>query len=93
MLTVQRKKDTTPPTWPAETVPMQMHLDFKVPTVAESNAIVIAPSGSAPLSSTIARPTTMNRSMCWPIRRATRSAYWCSRSNRHVWYTIFTWPI
>jgi catechol 2,3-dioxygenase-like lactoylglutathione lyase family enzyme len=35
VVTVQRKKDTTPPTWPSEEVPMQMHLDFKVATVAE----------------------------------------------------------
>lgn len=35
VLTVQQKRDTTPPTWPAEDVPMQMHMDFRVPTVAE----------------------------------------------------------
>ena len=35
VLTVQQKLDTTPPTWPSEEVPMQMHMDFKVPTVAE----------------------------------------------------------
>lgn len=35
VLTIQQKKDTTPPTWPAEDVPMQMHMDFKVPTVEE----------------------------------------------------------
>ena len=33
VLAIQEKQDTTPPTWPAEDVPMQMHLDFKVPTV------------------------------------------------------------
>lgn len=33
VLTVQQKADTTPPTWPSEDVPMQMHMDFKVPTV------------------------------------------------------------
>lgn len=32
VLAVQEKKDTTPPTWPSEQVPMQMHMDFKVPT-------------------------------------------------------------
>jgi catechol-2,3-dioxygenase len=32
VLTVQEKKDTTSPTWPSEAVPMQMHMDFKVPT-------------------------------------------------------------
>lgn len=35
VLTVQEKKDTTPPTWPSERVPMQLHMDFKVPTVQE----------------------------------------------------------
>jgi catechol 2,3-dioxygenase-like lactoylglutathione lyase family enzyme len=35
VLTVQQKLDTTPPTWPSERVPMQMHMDFKVPTVEE----------------------------------------------------------
>jgi catechol-2,3-dioxygenase len=35
VLTVQEKKDTTPPTWPSEQVPMQMHMDFKVPSVEE----------------------------------------------------------
>jgi len=35
VVTVQEKKDTTPPTWPSEEVPMQMHMDFKVPTVEE----------------------------------------------------------
>lgn len=33
VLTIQEKKDTTPPTWPSEQVPMQMHMDFKVPNV------------------------------------------------------------
>jgi catechol 2,3-dioxygenase-like lactoylglutathione lyase family enzyme len=35
VLTIQRKLDTTPPTWPSERVPMQMHMDFAVPTVGE----------------------------------------------------------
>jgi catechol-2,3-dioxygenase len=35
VVTVQEKKDTTAPTWPSEEVPMQMHMDFKVPTVAD----------------------------------------------------------
>jgi catechol-2,3-dioxygenase len=33
VVTIQEKRDTTPPTWPSEAVPMQMHMDFKVPTV------------------------------------------------------------
>lgn len=33
MLAIQEKKDTTPPTWPSEDVPMQMHMDFRVPSV------------------------------------------------------------
>ncbi|MBO0891998.1 MAG: hypothetical protein J2P14_13855 [Acidothermales bacterium] len=33
VVTIQEKKDTRPPTWPSEDVPMQMHMDFKVPTV------------------------------------------------------------
>ncbi|CAN5476950.1 VOC family protein [soil metagenome] len=35
VVTIQQKVDTTPPTWPSEEVPMQMHLDFRVPTVAD----------------------------------------------------------
>ena len=34
VLAIQEKKDTTPPTWPSELVPMQMHLDFRVPSAA-----------------------------------------------------------
>jgi catechol 2,3-dioxygenase-like lactoylglutathione lyase family enzyme len=34
VVTVQQKPDTTPPTWPSERVPMQMHMDFTVPSVA-----------------------------------------------------------
>jgi hypothetical protein len=30
VLAVQEKKDTTPPSWPSERVPMQMHLDIRV---------------------------------------------------------------
>src|SRR3954469_8042318 len=30
VLAVQAKEDTTPPTWPSEAVPIQMHLDFAV---------------------------------------------------------------
>jgi catechol 2,3-dioxygenase-like lactoylglutathione lyase family enzyme len=35
VLTIQEKKDTTAPTWPAEDVPIQMHMDFRVPSVEE----------------------------------------------------------
>ena len=35
VVTVQEKKETMPPTWPSEDVPMQMHMDFKVPTVED----------------------------------------------------------
>ena len=35
VLTIQEKKDTTPPTWPSEEVPMQMHMDFRVPSVED----------------------------------------------------------
>lgn len=35
VLTVQEKKGLTPATWPSEQVPMQLHMDFRVPTVAE----------------------------------------------------------
>jgi catechol 2,3-dioxygenase-like lactoylglutathione lyase family enzyme len=35
VVTIQRKADTTPPTWPSEAVPMQMHLDFGVSSVEE----------------------------------------------------------
>jgi catechol 2,3-dioxygenase-like lactoylglutathione lyase family enzyme len=33
VLAIQEKRDTTPPTWPSEQVPMQLHLDFTVPHV------------------------------------------------------------
>lgn len=35
VLTIQEKKDTSPPTWPSEEVPMQMHMDFRVPSVED----------------------------------------------------------
>ncbi len=35
VVTIQEKKDMTPPTWPSEDVPMQMHMDFKVPSVQD----------------------------------------------------------
>lgn len=35
VVAVQKKSDTTPPTWPSEDVPMQLHLDFRVATVDE----------------------------------------------------------
>ena len=35
VLAVQGKAGTTPSTWPSEEVPMQMHMDFRVPDVAE----------------------------------------------------------
>lgn len=35
VLTIQLKEDMKPSTWPSEEVPMQMHMDFQVPTVDE----------------------------------------------------------
>lgn len=35
VLTVQEKRETRSPTWPSEAVPMQMHMDFTVPTVED----------------------------------------------------------
>ncbi len=35
VLTIAQKEDTTPPTWPSEEVPMQMHMDFRVPSVED----------------------------------------------------------
>lgn len=35
VLAIQGKADTTPPTWPSETVPMQLHMDFKVSSLEE----------------------------------------------------------
>src|SRR6476619_6553199 len=35
VLTIQLKEDMKPPTWPSEEVPMQMHMDFQVPSSAE----------------------------------------------------------
>lgn len=34
-VTIQQKSATTAPTWPSEEVPMQMHMDFWVPTVPD----------------------------------------------------------
>ncbi len=48
MVTIQQKLDTTPPTWPSERVPMQMHMDFKVPSADELAAIAAGPRSSAP---------------------------------------------
>jgi catechol-2,3-dioxygenase len=33
VVTIQEKKDTMPTTWPSEDVPLQMHMDFKVPSL------------------------------------------------------------
>ena len=35
VLAVQRKADLARSTWPSEDIPMQMHLDFRVPTLEE----------------------------------------------------------
>jgi catechol-2,3-dioxygenase len=35
VVAIQEKRDTTPPTWPSENVPMQMHMDFKVSSIEE----------------------------------------------------------
>ena len=35
VLAVQAKPDLRPSTWPSEEVPMQMHMDFRVPDAAE----------------------------------------------------------
>ncbi len=35
VLTVQEKADMARPTWPSEEISMQMHMDFRVPTVEE----------------------------------------------------------
>lgn len=35
VVTIQRKDDTVPPTWPSEAVPMQMPMDFAVRDVIE----------------------------------------------------------
>jgi catechol-2,3-dioxygenase len=35
VLTVQEKPDMRRPTWPSEEVSMQMHMDFRVPTLEE----------------------------------------------------------
>jgi len=35
VVTIQQKVDTTPPTWPSEEAPMQMHMDFEVPTLED----------------------------------------------------------
>ena len=35
VLTIQLKEDMKPSTWPSEEVPMQMHLDVAVPSVAD----------------------------------------------------------
>jgi predicted enzyme related to lactoylglutathione lyase len=35
VVTISKKVDTTPPTWPSEDVPMQMHMDFEVATIED----------------------------------------------------------
>ena len=35
VLAVQQKSGTRPSTWPSEEVPMQLHMDFEVPTVED----------------------------------------------------------
>jgi predicted enzyme related to lactoylglutathione lyase len=35
VVTIQKKVDTVPPTWPSEAVPMQMHMDFEVSTIED----------------------------------------------------------
>ena len=35
VLTVQQKPDMKRPTWPSEDVSMQLHMDFRVPTIEE----------------------------------------------------------
>jgi catechol 2,3-dioxygenase-like lactoylglutathione lyase family enzyme len=35
VLTIQLKEDMKPSTWPSEEIPMQMHMDFAVPSVDE----------------------------------------------------------
>ena len=35
VMTIQKKMDTAPPTWPSEAVPLQMHMDFAVSTFDE----------------------------------------------------------
>ena len=35
VVTVQGKRGTTPPTWPSEEVPIQMHMDFRVSSVED----------------------------------------------------------
>jgi len=35
VLTIQLKEEMKASTWPSEEVPMQMHMDFQVPSVAE----------------------------------------------------------
>lgn len=35
VVTIAEKQGTTPPTWPSEQVPMQMHMDFRVSSVEE----------------------------------------------------------
>ena len=34
VIAVQQKRDTRSPTWPSEDVPMQMHMDFRVSSMA-----------------------------------------------------------
>jgi hypothetical protein len=35
VMSVQEKRDTAPPSWPSEQVPMQMHMDFRVSSLEE----------------------------------------------------------
>ena len=67
---VERLERTT---WPNHDVPMQMHMDFSVPSIEELQRHR-ARAESLGAEVLLDRTTTRNRSTCSPTLRATRSA-------------------
>jgi hypothetical protein len=52
IIAFQRVDDYTPPQWPGQTVPQQMHIDVKVDDLDAGEAAVLALGATAPGSGT-----------------------------------------
>jgi len=79
VVTVQEKRDTAPPTWPSEDIPMQMHMDFAVATVEDLERHRQRAEKLVLGCCTTAHGTKANPSTSLPIRLGIRSACWSSR--------------
>lgn len=78
VVTIQEKLDTVAPTWPSEEVPMQMHMNFKVPTVEDLKR-------HREHAEELGRGCCMtgprmraSPSSCWPTRPGIPSVCWSS---------------